>query len=380
MGLSLIFLLFLVLVFGHIKKINQKKEQYMQENESNTATHIKCDRRQMKAYTKALFITGIIFLLALIIMHVDSEWLWNKWFSTGLMLVSLYGLMLGGLVLILLIYLVLDGVTYFRRLEARGYEIPDDKRQYDSMLELLPRTNGEWIVESEETVKNKTSKVLLGLCVLVYLVMLGLTIWYYRKWSFIGDDALFLLVIQLVTDVLWICPIRLFNKQTDNRKYKDDVEIDAARKNRLHWVDGLVLILVLAGASLLVKNTAHNMSEYMYQTWMSQDEKRIGGIRDVFEVAYIDPAISKDDESWRETMAALEEGVDITTWGVPEGEYQEAVAMMLEITDFSSLKNSFQSTDGPAIVYVKMENGRFAVELMNLYEVADRRILAISVP
>lgn len=346
----------------------------MQENESNTATHIKCDRRQMKAYTKALFITGIIFLLALIIMHVDSEWLWNKWFSTGLMLVSLYGLMLGGLVLILLIYLVLDGVTYFRRLEARGYEIPDDKRQYDSMLELLPRTNGEWIVESEETVKNKTSKVLLVLCVLVYLVMLGLTIWYYRKWSFIGDDALFMLVIQLVTDVLWICPIRLFYKQMDSLKYKDDVEIDAARKNRLHWVDGLVLILVLAGASLLVKNTAHNMSEYMYQTWMSQDEKRIGGIRDVFEVAYIDPAISKDDESWRETMAALEEGVDITTWGVPEGEYQEAVAMMLEITDFSSLKSSFQSTDGPAIVYVKMENGNFVVELRNLHKVTDRVI------
>lgn len=374
MGMSLLFLLFLVLVFGHIKKINQKNEQYMKENESNTATHIKCDRRQMKAYIKGLFICGIIFVLSLIVMQVDGKWLWNKWFSTGLMQVSLCGLMLGGLVLVLLIYLVLDGMTYFRRLEARGYEIPDDKKEYDSMLELLPRTNGEQVVEIEGTVKNKTSKVLLGLCVLVYLVMLGLTIWYYRKWSFIGDDALFLLVIQLVTDVLWLCPIRLFYKQTDNRKYKDDVEIDASRKNRLHWVDGLILILVLAGASLLVKQTAHNMSEYMYQTWMSQDEKRIGGIRDVFEVAYIDPAISKDDESWRETMAALEEGVDITTWGVPEGEYQEAVAMMLEITDFSSLKSSFQSTDGPAIIYVKMENGNFVVELRNLHKVTDRVI------
>ncbi len=374
MVIDLLTLIILATICWNISKTNRQRKNYMEEQKTATATSIKYDKRLMKAYTIAIFIIGIIFAISLWLMNMDNDFWGDGWFSEVVQVAVMCGLLLGGLMLILFAYMFLDGFFYLKRLKAHGYEIPDDKREYDCMLEQLPRTAGETFVEQDKTTKNKTSRALMWLCVPVGLVMLGFTLFYFYKWRFMGSDTMFLFVVQLITDVLWIFPIRLFCKQMDNRKYKDDVEIDATRKNRLLAVDGLILILVLAGGSAFAKNTAYNMSAYVYNTWMSQDQKLIGKIHDAFEVAYIDPAISKDDKSWEEIMATLEEGVDITTWGMPKGEYQETIAVILGIEDFSSLKSSFQSTDGPAIVYVKLENGDFSVELMNLHKVTDRVI------
>jgi len=68
--------------------------------------------------------------------------------------------------------------------------------------------------------------------------------------------------------------------------------------------------------------------------------------------------------------------VDITTWGIPEGYFQEQVARVLGITDFGSLKEEFLSAKKPAVVYVKQENDNIIVELQNLYPVADREVIA----
>lgn len=83
-----------------------------------------------------------------------------------------------------------------------------------------------------------------------------------------------------------------------------------------------------------------------------------------------------DSREWQETKRILENGVDITSWGIPWGDLQEKVAAMLDITDFGQLKEAFHSTDGPAVVYVRLEGEKVIVELQNLYPVADKIVIS----
>ena len=86
--------------------------------------------------------------------------------------------------------------------------------------------------------------------------------------------------------------------------------------------------------------------------------------------------IFKDDPDWAATVESMKSGVDITTWGIPEGRFQKTVANVLAITDFSSLKEEFLSAKKPAVVYVKLENDDIIVELRNLYPVTEREVIA----
>ena len=81
-----------------------------------------------------------------------------------------------------------------------------------------------------------------------------------------------------------------------------------------------------------------------------------------------------DYPGWAELKQSMRVGVDITTWGTPRGYFQETVAGVLQITDFGELKEEFLSTDGSAVVYVKLEDDDIMVELQNLYPATDREI------
>ena len=60
--------------------------------------------------------------------------------------------------------------------------------------------------------------------------------------------------------------------------------------------------------------------------------------------------------------------------GTPEGYFQETVAGILEISDFVELQEEFLYTKGPAVVYVKLEDGDIMVELQNVHPAIDREV------
>lgn len=379
MFFSVIYGLLLFWIIWSVTKSTRNVEAYKKRYGSRTATRIKYDKRQIRWYAIGVAIAGGFLAVSLVLICTNTYWISGR-LSVVLMLIIIYGLFLGGVLLIIFGYLIISGLAYFKRLEKYGYSVPEDKRAYECVLEQMPENKGRMpgqIFQGPDVPQaNKTSKVLMGLSILACLAMVGASFYYLYKWSFMGDDTMVLFVLLLIMDALWLVPVLIFRNQMNVQKYKDDVEIDATRKNRMNMCSGIAVIVVLAGVSLCAKWLAYDMSEYVFKSQMIEDQKKIGDIRDAMEITCMDPYVKESDEWLEETRYSLEAGVDITNWDEPEGRFQESVAAMLEITDFSELKDAFYTADGPAIVYVKLEGKDFTVQLMNVYPAADREIIA----
>lgn len=371
MIIDLLLVMYLVSILWNISKKDQSMKAYKARYNSQMATYIKYDKRSVKAWSIAVVVTGVVFGVSIFLMGTSVGFWGNSKFGKTVVVMAVAGLLMGGVLLIWFIYHLLAGVFYLKRLEKYDYEIPEDKRAYECMLEQVPRYG----MQRNTMTYSPTSKCLALLCVLMAVVMIGCSCYFLYKWNFMGDTVV-LFVLLLIADALWILPALFFRIQMNTQKFKDDVEIDAVRKNRMNGFSGVVAIAVLVGACLFVKYMAHSMCEYVFKTRMSEDQKQIGYIFDALEDFSMDPAVLANDESWEDIKRSMEAGVDITDWGTPEGEFQEGVASCLGISDFSELKDAFYSADGPAIVYVKLEGETFTVQLLNLYPEVDREIVA----
>lgn len=373
MGIMILCVLFLCL-----SRTSQKENAYRKKYHSATATGIKYDKYEFKIYMVLTIVMGIIFAISLVSMSTDSIFRGNRRFDEILLIVVVCGLFMGGALFLLFGYHLLAALFYFKRLERYGYQVPEKKKTYEYVLERLPRSDVSAEREAVQPEYSKTSKSLMWICILVCFVMVCWNFYYLYKWYFMGDDTLIMFGLLLMGDAFWLIPILMFRGEMNTQKFKDDVEIDVTRKVRMNMLSGIVVIAILAGVAMFVKDTAYSMSAYVFNARVSEDGKKIGEIRDVLEVVYIDPFVIANDESLEEIKRSMEAGVDITNWGTPEGEFQEKVAMLLEITDYSQLKEAFRTTDGPAVVYVKLEGEGFMVQLLNLYPAVDREIVSKS--
>lgn len=372
--IAVILMVVLLLYLVNDRKKAGMPAKYKLKYETDSATLIKYDKRSVKVYRTLLLITVVYFLLSLFCMFTDILSIQNAKLEEVLITVVLYGLYFGVIGTLYLGYQFINAVCYLKRLEKYGFEVPENRKEYE-IVERLPKK--ENVVPIQTQGDHKGSKILTELSILVAIIMLILTGYYFYKWSFIGENAQAMLVVQLIADVFWLIPIFIFKKEMNQQKYKDDVEIDITRRTRKNVVSGVLLIIFLVLVALYVKATAFSMTKYIYVSRMETDRHRLYEIHDVLEIASCEmDLIFKDDPNWAATVESMKEGVDITTWGIPEGYFQEQVAGVLGITDFGSLKEEFSSAKKPAVVYVKMENNDIIVELQNLYPVADREVIA----
>lgn len=363
----------LLYVVNNSRKANLPA-RYKSKYGTDSATIIKYDKRSVQIYRTLLLITVAYFLLSLFCMFTDIPSIRNAKLEEVLITVVLYGLYFGVIGILYLGYQWISAVFYLKRLEKYGFEVPENRKEYE-IVERLPKTGNVLPVQEQDY--HKGSKILAELSVMVAVIMLGLTGYYYLKWAFLGENADFMLVMQLIADAFWLIPIAIFRKEMNLQKYKDDVEIDITRRTRKNVVSGVMLIILLVLVALYVKATAHSMTKYIYVSQMQKDMDRLYEIHDALETAsYEMDLFFIDDPDWAATVDSMKEGVDITTWGIPEGRFQVQVAEVLGITDFSSLKEEFLSAKKPAVVYVKLENDEIIVELRNLYPAADREVIA----
>lgn len=367
----------LVIILLYVVNNSRKAKlpaKYKSKYGTDSATLIKYDKRSVKVYRTLLLITVVYFLLSLFCMFTDIFGIGNALLEEVIITVALYGLYFGVIGTLYLGYQWISAVFYLKRLEKYGFEVPENRKEYE-IVEKLPQT--ENVVPVQEQDYHRGSKILTQLSVIVAVIMLGLTGYYFGKWDFLGENADFMLVMQLIADAFWLIPIAIFRKEMNLQKYKDDVEIDITRRTRKNVVSGILLIILLVLVALYVKATAHSMTKYIYVSRMQADRDRLYKIHDVLEIASCEmDLLFQDDPDWAATVESMKAGVDITTWGIPEGRFQVQVAEVLGITDFASLKEEFLSAKKPAVVYVKLENDDIIVELRNLYPAADREVIA----
>ncbi len=359
----------LIFLLLKIIKENRLEEKYKEVYEFDAVTLIKYDKHSVKDYGTFTVIAVMCFWFSW--MYIEPITIESS-VNPVLFILALFGLYFGGLGIIYFGYHWINGIFYLKRLKKHGYEVPENRKEY-MILERLPKRDTEPRVE--EKGYHEGSKVLACLTILVAIIMLAFTGYYIYKWWFIEFSPV-LLIIQLIVDALWLLPISLFHKQMDIKKYKDDVEMDIARNTRMNVVSGILFLIVLIGVASYVKISAHSLTRYEFETRMEKDLNRLEEIHDALEPACYEMILFYSAyPGWAELEESMREGVDITTWGAPEGYFMEQVAGILQIADFGELKEEFLSTNGQVVVYVTLEDNNIIVELRNVYPAAEKELI-----
>lgn len=296
---------------------------------------------------------------------------------------AVFAFMFGVLFFILLAYW-LRGKTYLSRVTKYGYEIPWHSRDYGFILENVPRTE----VTLEQEPYNRRSKFFSLFFVYIWLCFLALNVWLCCDWTFIGGIEIFGVVLTII-DLYWLYKALQYRKQISNEEYKEDIEIDKYRKDRISLekaiFDLVVMLLVFGG----IKSTAFNYVDYVYRAQVEGDRQKVEEIHSTMEMTYrelvaldeislqeekVQPASEEILEDCEGIYQQLMEGVDITSWGIPQDAYQEKVAEYLGISDFSQLKEHFRSVKGEAVLMAQLEEGKLVLYLANLPKEVSRPV------
>lgn len=180
---------------------------------------------------------------------VFAIWNFLLWFGTGILArihispvleaVILLGFWPDCILTIGLWTKYLDAVFYLRRLKKYGYEIPRDKQVYHQNLKLLPQMENTGQTPSGI---NYGSIVLTVVTGMVAAGLIAYDIWFWVQYSFVGTDIRLFEGILCSGTLLWLLYMVSYAMQISSKKYKNDVEIDADRKDRKSLISGLANI------------------------------------------------------------------------------------------------------------------------------------------
>lgn len=309
---------------------------------------IKYDKQSMTILKGTAIFATILFVVGLILMLIEIS-------STEvIMLLALY---IGGGLAFACYTALVAGWLYMKRLMRYGYKLPDNKTHYDGKLENLPKLNN---VE-EASIYSVHSKWCSKACALIFALFLVLDVLYFLKWKFMEDNCKSLFVLCFFFYLIWIIFALALKKQSNKEKYRDDVEIDASRKERWSLEQILFTMIILCLLSLFANYTAHSMTRYIFNTMVEHDIVQA----DIVLRGVVGAIEECGAVTCKETYAELCEGVDITTWGAPKDELQTLLAENMNIDDFSLMRDDFKVSDGDAQIYVKITDDKVTVRLLN---------------
>ena len=162
---------------------------------------------------------------------------------------------------------VLAAKLYFARLRAYGYEIPDNKKIYGNNLNNLPKTR-----EAGSSLFAKHSRIGMWMYFACFVLFLAVDVMYLIKWHFMKDICTFLFTVCLVLDSVWLILAVILRRQRNTEKYRDDVECDKTRKERLNLENIIVFAIFWAIVCALASNLAASTTKYMYKTQMGDKQ------------------------------------------------------------------------------------------------------------
>lgn len=155
---------------------------------------------------------------------------------------------------------VLAAKLYFARLQAYGYEIPENKKTYGNNLDNLPKTHG-----AGSSLFAKHSRIGMWMYFAFFVLFLVVDVMYLIKWHFMKDICTFLFTVCLVLDSVWLILAMIMRRQMNPEKYRDDVECDKTRKERLNLENIIVFaifwVIVCAVACIQAVTTTKYMDK-----------------------------------------------------------------------------------------------------------------------
>lgn len=310
-------------------------------------------------YDKRL-INICIVLLVIAVLSLGAMFLLFMQEKPGMEILALLLLYEGVGVGIFSLANLISGIGYLGRLKAYGYEVPYNRKDYDSKLENLPR-----VKETDaKSIFSKHSILSMYISVIAFLVFMALNVLYLLKWKFMGEDVTAMFILCSILHISWIIIALFFRKQSNPLKYRDDVEIDDSRKPRWDIGKAIVNMAILGMISSIAISSANSMTDYVFKTRISTDRDRAERVCS----AVLKSISNCDDEQIMDSEQTLEElqnGIDIATWGEPLDPLQKEIIALTQMDDFISLRNKFYMSNADSQLWVKLDSNKVTVELMN---------------
>lgn len=326
------------------KLINRIKRKMRVQKE----IRIKYDKLQMKAIKVTAVIAAILFVVGIVLVQMEIS---------GTEVLMLFALYIGAGLSVACYAALVSGWLYMKRLNGYGYEIPENKSDYNGKIENLPKLKNI----DATSIYSKHSKWCSRACFLIFVIFLLFDVSYFLQWKFMEENCKSLFVLCFFFYLIWLVFALVLKKQSNKEKYRDDVEVDATRKERWNLEQVIFTMLILCLLSLFANSTAHSMTRYIFNTMVDHDMVQADIVRRGVTCALEECKNVTDKESFAELCA----GIDITTWGVPEDELQVLIAESMNIDDFSLMRDDFKVSDGEAQVYVKINDEKVTVRLLN---------------
>lgn len=312
---------------------------------------IKYDGRTIKMLLVTTIVSALLFLAGVVCSFMLAD-------VGRVGVIVVLGFFVGGGLFLYAGINLLIGFCYIRRLKAYGYEIPYKKEDYGDDLRNVPRVSGKSCPE----IKNVGRRVLVFCYATVFVLANVWNVRYIIRWyRFDGGLAVFLLCIMLLFDSFWGISALLFYRQENMQRYRDDVDIDDSRKERMPVEKGIVSGMILLCIMVLIKALVIQFGEYAFRSRAEHDQLHLQTISRCIDAAMMADGTDRTSNSYMQ----MSEGCYISDWGRPDDAFSREIAEYLGISDYSELNGKFYTSDGNPRIYVKISDEGVYVRMDN---------------
>lgn len=311
---------------------------------------IKYDLRQ-----KRFLIIGTFVSLVAVVLGISLSMLKIEFIEVIYPLLDIFGV-------VMFIFCGINALAaefFLMELKKYGYEIPYDKRVYDSRIDNLPRNHV--IYDQMVFVNGKRYMPSMYLMVtygVIFLLLIFWNIWFHDRWSISSDSGFWILLSLL--DLVWLGYAIRFYIQSDNTKYRATAEIDLTRKPRISIGRGIAYIIILGAITFIVKDTIFNMTEYVYKSRVAAEQNFICDIQNSFAAKY------EECSDKEKIKTELEKGIELTSPNsIPTGDFYNKVAEGLGMVSIDEVRIKLRIAPDNAKIVVKLENDKIIVTYDN---------------
>lgn len=265
------------------------------------------------------------------------------------------------------------GKLYLRSLAKHGYIIPDFKEQYHYAINGLPKAENEKvddgsIIPAEEAVSNinKESICLAAIAGTVTIILSGLTLKYFATWHLYSKRAW---VFYAVITMFWMIGTIVYLIQSNEKLFKDEVEIDDRRLTRSSLGYGIMQSFITIAFTGILFYSAWSITEYEYKSMVAYDKAQLELVRETAQRIY--EANKATDQDWDEYDDILKQGVEVMTLEPEDSEF--AYELYWTIKDEKDLEfiKRYVHVDGTSYI-LKLEDGEIKGIYSNELEEAVR--------
>lgn len=176
----------------------------------------------------------------------------------------------------------LDAWLYLRELIKAGYEVPDDRRKYNCVLENLPREREDYCIVDGRDRDSVISACITAACALCFAVVV--IKYYVGWWRWLPGVSLPGICLCIVA-VFWVAGAVVYYRQSDNRRYRGRLEPVDDRKIRTYLFKKIMTVLLAGFVSVIFDLAMFSAAGYMAKAQVEADVEKVryevAGISDV---------------------------------------------------------------------------------------------------